>query len=202
MYHECRVDCAGVSLYCRRFGSGEPLVMIHGSCCDSDFFLDTASYLSRVFTVITYDRRGYTRSTKPPDGDYDIASQAEDAAAVIRTTGKPCWVVAHSAGTAYAMHLAATHPEWVKGMLLHEPSPIECLPDGSPVLQELQAISELIHKQKHSRALHRFLCLLGTQDERARPSTDEELMRTTELGQIFVRGEFHHVFFKTLDVAR
>lgn len=34
---ECFVPSAGAQLFCRVRGEGEPLLLIHGAVCDSDF---------------------------------------------------------------------------------------------------------------------------------------------------------------------
>ena len=40
-------------LYCRKYGQGLPIILIHGACVDSDFFHDTAQILARQFSVYT-----------------------------------------------------------------------------------------------------------------------------------------------------
>lgn len=121
MEYEVKRD--GGTLYCRRQGEGPLLLMIHGVACDSDFFRETAKILAENYTVITYDRRGYSRSRAAEDEtDYTVETQAEDAAAVILDYGDdPALVVGCSAGGAVAAVLAVRHPELTAGVFLHEP---------------------------------------------------------------------------------
>ena len=73
------------TLFCRREGSGPTLLLIHGVACDSEFFHQASAILAEHFTVISYDRRGYSRSI-PAEGeaDFSVWAHADDAAEIIR----------------------------------------------------------------------------------------------------------------------
>ena len=58
---EYEIETAHGRLFCRREGSGPILLLIHGVACDSEFFRETSKLLAETFTVISYDRRGYSR---------------------------------------------------------------------------------------------------------------------------------------------
>lgn len=83
MYEEFIVNSSGAELYCRRYGQGEPVVMVHGSCTDADYWNDAAGVLSQRFCVWTYDRSGSGRSGESEDSS--VAAQAQDLAAVIES---------------------------------------------------------------------------------------------------------------------
>ena len=82
---EYQVKTAHGTLFCRREGSGPLLLLIHGVACDSEFFRQASAILSEKFTVISYDRRGYSRSI-PAEGetDFSVWAHADDAAEIIR----------------------------------------------------------------------------------------------------------------------
>ena len=82
---EYQVKTAHGTLFCRREGSGPLLLLIHGVACDSEFFREASAILSEKFTVISYDRRGYSRSI-PAEGetDFSVWAHADDAAEIIR----------------------------------------------------------------------------------------------------------------------
>jgi pimeloyl-ACP methyl ester carboxylesterase len=63
----------GTEIYYRDWGSGTPVVLIHGWPLNSDMWEKQATYLvEHGFRVITYDRRGFGRSGQPWTGyDYD-----------------------------------------------------------------------------------------------------------------------------------
>lgn len=89
---EYQTETAHGTLFCRKEGSGPLLLLIHGVACDSEFFRQTSAILAEKFTVISYDRRGYSRSI-PADGedDFSVWAHAADAAELIRrelNTGK------------------------------------------------------------------------------------------------------------------
>ncbi|TDT79243.1 peroxiredoxin [Arthrobacter sp. AG258] len=62
-----------IELYYEDHGSGQPVVLIHGYPLDgSSWEKQTAALLGAGYRVITYDRRGFGKSSKPADGyDYD-----------------------------------------------------------------------------------------------------------------------------------
>lgn len=195
MYTEFFVDVDGAKLYCRRQGVGTPLLLIHGACVDSDFYLDCAQILSSQYSVISYDRRGYGRSEGLLDGDYSFATQAKDAAAIIRNiAGARCHIVAHSAGALIAMELAVSHPELIRRMFLYEPAVLDCLPKDHERYAELACVYDLIKEEKYLRAFSRFIPTLGEQDVRARASTEEELAHMQRNSMCFIHREFGHLY--------
>jgi non-heme chloroperoxidase len=62
-----------IELYYEDHGTGQPVVLIHGYPLDgSSWEKQTAALLEAGHRVITYDRRGFGRSSKPTTGfDYD-----------------------------------------------------------------------------------------------------------------------------------
>lgn len=82
---EYQVKTAHGTLFCRREGSGPLLLLIHGVACDSEFFREASAILAKKFTVLSYDRRGYSRSI-PAEGetDFSVWAHADDAAEIIR----------------------------------------------------------------------------------------------------------------------
>ena len=86
---EYQVKTAHGTLFCRREGSGPLLLLIHGVACDSEFFREASAILSKKFTVISYDRRGYSRSIAAEgENDFSVWAHAEDAAEIIRMEQK------------------------------------------------------------------------------------------------------------------
>lgn len=76
----------GVKLYFKDWGTGRPVVMLHGWPLTSDTFDDLAMALAdNGFRAISYDRRGFGRSQQPWDG-YDYDTLADDLAAVLAHT--------------------------------------------------------------------------------------------------------------------
>ena len=76
----------GTKLYYKDWGTGRPVVMMHGWPLSSDTFDDLAMVLAdNGLRAISYDRRGFGRSHQPWEG-YDYDTLADDLAAVLAHT--------------------------------------------------------------------------------------------------------------------
>ena len=89
----------GTTLYVKDWGEGRPVVMVHGWPLSCDTFDDLAlTLVEGGFRAISYDRRGFGRSSQPWRG-YDYDTLADDLAAVIRETGAhACTLLGFSMG--------------------------------------------------------------------------------------------------------
>ena len=71
----------GTEIYYRDWGTGSPIVLIHGWPLDGDMWENQSTYLAEHgLRVIAHDRRGFGRSGQPWSGyDYDtFASDVND----------------------------------------------------------------------------------------------------------------------------
>src|SRR5436189_4440724 len=67
-----------IDLYYEDHGSGKPVVLIHGwPLSGASWEKQTAALLNAGYRVITYDRRGFGKSSQPSTG-YDYDTFAED----------------------------------------------------------------------------------------------------------------------------
>lgn len=57
-----KLEVPGASIYYEVRGSGPILLLIHGGGGDVDKFRLIADHLADAYTVLTYDRRGHSRS--------------------------------------------------------------------------------------------------------------------------------------------
>ncbi|UTT69060.1 alpha/beta hydrolase [Arthrobacter sp. DNA4] len=74
-----------IELYYEDHGSGQPVVLIHGYPLDgSSWEKQTAALLGAGYRVITYDRRGFGKSSKPAEG-YDYDTFAADLNTLLTT---------------------------------------------------------------------------------------------------------------------
>jgi pimeloyl-ACP methyl ester carboxylesterase len=129
----------GVRLYYDLAGDGPPLVLVHGSWSDGAGWDLVRPALAPHFRVLVYDRRGHSRSERPPtqgSTDEDVA----DLAALIAHLGLgPAHVAGTSSGAALALRLAARHPELVQSVVGHEPplfAPFVDDPADGPLLRK------------------------------------------------------------------
>jgi len=73
-------------LYVKDWGSGRPVILLHGWPLSADSWDDQAMALADAgFRAIAYDRRGFGRSDQPWDG-YNYDTLTDDLAAVIEHT--------------------------------------------------------------------------------------------------------------------
>jgi pimeloyl-ACP methyl ester carboxylesterase len=109
----------GCDLYYEAVGEGVPILLIHPSGATASTWGAVTEQLARIGRVITYDRRGYTRSGGAPVRS--ISTHTADAAALLehlRTA--PAVVVGTSAGAAIAVDLAVRRPDLVRAAIAHE----------------------------------------------------------------------------------
>jgi pimeloyl-ACP methyl ester carboxylesterase len=78
-------NSTSIDLYYEDHGSGSPVVLIHGwPLSGASWEKQTAALLAAGHRVITYDRRGFGRSSKPASG-YNYDTFAADLNAVLTT---------------------------------------------------------------------------------------------------------------------
>ncbi|HET9886325.1 MAG TPA: alpha/beta hydrolase [bacterium] len=74
----------GTELYTKDWGSGKPIVFIHGWPLNADMWEYQMTPLAAHYRCIAYDRRGFGRSSQPWTG-YDYDTFADDLKRVIET---------------------------------------------------------------------------------------------------------------------
>lgn len=120
----------GAEIYCERRGNGPLLLLITGAMEDAEFYSSTTDMLADKFTVVSYDRRCNSRSSGDRNADMTVAQQARDAASIIKAMGvENAIVLGRSGGAIIGLELAATRPELIDFLIVHEAPVIELLPD-------------------------------------------------------------------------
>jgi len=118
-YRENTAEVNGIDVYYRKYGSGEPLLLIMGLSGNADWwdplFLQV---LAERFHVVAFDNRGAGRSGKPP-GPYSILQMAEDTAGLMDHLAWPsAHVLGMSMGGMIAQELALQCPDRVRKLVL------------------------------------------------------------------------------------
>jgi len=109
---------AGVRLFWRESGSGEPLLLIMGLGYSSGMWHHVEPGLAAHYRVIVFDNRGIGRSEAPP-GPHLIPQMAGDAVAVLDAAGvESAHVFGLSMGGFIAQELALVHPRRVRSLVL------------------------------------------------------------------------------------
>ncbi|ROQ96128.1 pimeloyl-ACP methyl ester carboxylesterase [Streptomyces sp. 2132.2] len=137
-----RARVNGLALYYEIVGEGDPLVLVHGSWVDHETWQRVVPLLARSFRVLVYDRRGHSRSERPP-GQGGRRQDEDDLASLIELLGAPAHVAANSFGASTALGLATRRPELLRTLTAHEPPLMGIVDDGDrelrPVLQAMEA---------------------------------------------------------------
>lgn len=109
----------GCRLYYEEAGEGVPILLIHPAGSTASTWGAAADELARIGRVISYDRRGYTRSGGEPVRS--MSTHTADAAALLEHLPvPPAVVVGTSAGAAIAVDLAVRRPDLVCVVIAHE----------------------------------------------------------------------------------
>ena len=105
-----RENSGNIELYYEDHGSGQPVVLIHGwPLSGASWEKQTAALLDAGYRVITYDRRGFGRSSQPAFG-YDYDTFAEDLNTVLTTLGlRDVLLVGFSMGTGECARYLGTY---------------------------------------------------------------------------------------------
>ncbi|SHE68035.1 alpha/beta fold hydrolase [Streptoalloteichus hindustanus] len=116
-----RLAVPDAELAWERAGSGDPVVLVHGSWDDRRSWDRVVPALARAHSVVRYDRRGHSESTAPP-GQGSIVEDAEDLLAVVDAlAGGRAHLVGHSYGASVVLLAAARRPSAVRSVTAHEP---------------------------------------------------------------------------------
>ena len=122
-------------------GSGDPLMLVHGSWVDHKDWQLVVPDLTKSFKVLTYDRRGHSLSERPL-GPGSRREDEEDLAALIAALDlAPARVAAHLFGASIALGLAARRPDLFRSLIVHEAPLMGIVADDAelwPLMKEVQ----------------------------------------------------------------
>ena len=120
----------GVRLHYVEEGAGAPVVFVHGSLSDLDYWDEQIGPFAKKYRVIAYSRRYNWPNVNPAQRGYSAVVDAEDLAGLIRALhlGRVL-VIGHSYGALAALFLAVRHPQMVRALVLAEPPAVSLLQD-------------------------------------------------------------------------
>lgn len=107
--------------FARRWGQGDPALLLHCALAHSGAWDGVARALSDRLSMVAPDLIGHGRAGDgDPGADYHDQLTAQGAA-VLTETGAPTHVIGHSYGATVALRLAIEHPDRVRSLTLIEP---------------------------------------------------------------------------------
>lgn len=146
-------------LYYEVTGSGEPIIFIHGFTLDHTMWQPQVEFFSQNYKVVTYDVRGFGRSTLPK-GSYDHAA---DLRALLEHLGiEQAHLVGLSMGGRIATNFTLAYPDAVLSLTL-----MDSALDGykSEVDWEVYAKEQGVKRAKQNWLAHEVFSVTQKQPE-------------------------------------
>ncbi|TCZ68306.1 alpha/beta hydrolase [Flaviaesturariibacter aridisoli] len=111
-------DIRGLRMYYETYGTGAPLLIIHGNGGSINNFLCQIPYFEKHYRVILADSRAQGKTADPGDSlSYEM--MADDLAALLdKLQLDSCYVIGWSDGGINGLLLALRHPEKVKKLAI------------------------------------------------------------------------------------
>ncbi|MFI9382654.1 alpha/beta fold hydrolase [Kutzneria sp. NPDC052558] len=197
----------GATLYYEVRGQGPTLLISQSGEGDANRTVDLVNHLVDDHTVITYDRRGLSRSTLtgPPGA---IADHADDVHLLLaELTDEPVAMLGCSLGAVIGLHLAVKHPGQLHTLVAHEPVAPWLLPDADAAhhRQELLALQEVYASGGLAAAFPEIARVLGIDpaaqdtepDLTPQPLTDQRRANF----DLFIRHDFTAVVKDSLTLG-
>ena len=153
------LDVPGARLSYETHGSGPLMVMVPGATGEADSFKMVTEHLAAHYTVVTYDRRGFSRSRLDGPQDYDqrLAIDADDVRRLIEhVSDEPATVFGSSSGGVVALAVLTHHPSVVRTLVPFEPPAVRQLPDGQRWVDFFFEIYNLYRQAGMQPALKKF----------------------------------------------
>lgn len=159
------VDVPGASLHYRVRGSGPVLLVLQGGDGGAEGSDVLGERFVDDYTVVTYDRRGLSRSTmQEPTNAPSLEVHGDDAHRVLAAaTTEPAVVLGFSIGALIGLDLAARHPRQVRVLLAHEPPALRLLPDAQRdhAVRVHEDVVATYHREGLAAALPKMLAMVG-----------------------------------------
>jgi len=109
-------------LHHKSFGSGDPVIILHGLFGSLDNWQTVGKALSGSYLVILADLRNHGRS--PHDAHMDLPSMAGDVRELALSRGLSTFhLIGHSLGGKVAMQLASDHPDLLDRLIVVDIAP-------------------------------------------------------------------------------
>jgi pimeloyl-ACP methyl ester carboxylesterase len=152
----------GQTLFYKLRGYGPLLAILQGGAGDADGCEATVKLLAEHFRVLTYDRRGLSRSSAEPLTD--LRQHAADLALLLaQLAAEPAYVLGVSVGAMIGLDLLARYPQLVRTLIAFEPPAAELLPEAQRAHAEAlhQSVARTFAEQGPRAAMLEFLRGLG-----------------------------------------
>lgn len=138
------VEVNGAKIYYETRGRGPSVIFVSGATGDAGLFTKVPDFLADQFTVVTYDRRGNSRSPRPEGWAQTSADeQGDDLAGLIELLEiAPAVIFGTSSGAIIELNTILRHEYLLRGAILHEPALMSVLEHPEEAMGVVQPIVE------------------------------------------------------------
>ena len=112
------VQVNGLNIYYEEYGSGQPLILLHGGTATQAMWQPYLPFFAQHFRVIAPDSRGHGR-TNNPTGEFSYRLMADDVAAFVRALSltRPL-VCGYSDGGQIALEIGMCYPDLTEALVV------------------------------------------------------------------------------------
>jgi haloacetate dehalogenase len=127
-----QIQTSGAEINCRIGGDGPPLLLLHGYPQTHALWHKIAPRLSKKYTIVAADLRGYGDSSKPPSDEnhtpYSKREMARDMVEVMDHFGfDEFYLAGHDRGGRVSHRLTLDHPDRVKKLAILDIAPTRAM---------------------------------------------------------------------------
>lgn len=130
---------AGMKLFHRVAGEGQPLIILHGLFGSSDNWFSLAKVFAEHFKVYLIDQRNHGQSPHSMEFDYKVLTEDLHEFITTHNIEQPI-IIGHSMGGKTAMNFAVKYPALVKQLIVVDIMPKKYPVHHDHILEGLQAI--------------------------------------------------------------
>ena len=145
----------GSELYFKEWGTGRPVILMHGWPLSADSWDDQALAIAEAgFRVIAYDRRGFGRSSQPWNG-YEYDTLSDDLASVLeQTVARDATIIGFSMGGGEVARYMSRHfaKDVVQAVLVSSVVPFMLKTSDNPIGVDPSVFEGMTEAIKQDRA--------------------------------------------------
>jgi pimeloyl-ACP methyl ester carboxylesterase len=198
----------GASLHYKVRGSGPLLLLLQGGDGDAKGMTGVSDHLVGHYTVVSYDRRGLSRSKiDDPTESLDLHTHADDVHHLLAAlAGEPAFVFGASIGALIGLDLAARYPNQMRMLVAHEPPATELLSAAAGIraVQAQVEVEESFRREGIAEAMKRFVAIAGLNFDDREPEVElpRPVPQRIDNLKFFLTHDAPAVRLYRLDVAR
>lgn len=147
----------------KRFGEGDPLIVLHGLFGSLDNWMTLGKMWSDKFDVILVDQRNHGQS--PHSEDFSYSTMADDLLLLMNDLGLDrAIILGHSMGGKTAMEFSMLHPEKVEKLVVVDIAPVKYQVHHYSIIDALKSVplQDVASRKEAEAYLAEHIAELGT----------------------------------------